>query len=61
MCCSKKCFGNRGKLAHKALAGIKCEMKVTEWIKIHRMMKLALQGMYSADDWQELKCKAELT
>ena len=60
MCCSKKCFNRRDKLAHKALAGIKHEMKVTEWIKQHRITNHVLRKMHSEKEWQELESKFDL-
>ena len=52
LCCSKKCYGKRGKLGHKALAGIKHEMKVTEWIKQHRITNHVLKKMHTEKEWQ---------
>jgi len=52
LCCSKKCYGKRDKLGHKALAGIKHEMKVTEWIKQHRITNHVLRKMHSEKEWQ---------
>ena len=61
MCCSKKCFSKRDKLAHKALGGIKQEMRVTEWIKQHRITNHVLRKMHSEQEWQELESKFDLT
>ena len=51
LCCSKKCYSKRDKLGHKALAGIKHEMKVTEWIKQHRITNHVLKKMHSEKEW----------
>jgi len=61
LCCSKKCYSKRSKLAHKALAGIKQEMKVTEWIKQHRITNYVLRKMHSEREWKELESKFDLT